>query len=372
MSMKQQHPIFSVEPDLLPDTQLLNAGILYLAKDGSMAVLNDISAELIGMPQATGSIVPIDMALSEDSDEYQVLQHILQTECEYRDAVVRWEVGNDVRHVLMDTFVHQSQDGQVYGMYIVMKDMGNFAALDQQTQRVEKVATVGKVAAGIAHEIRNPLTTVKGFLQVLEGRLHNGLMDEEIQYVEVMMSEIERVNALVAELLLLSKPTKLDKRTFPLAELLQEIQPWMQAVARDHGVKFVYDVPADFALFGDRDMLRQLLLHLIKNAIEAMDVDGSLSIGARMVSGRTEIYISDTGPGIPYYLVDKIFDAFYTTKDKGTGLGLAICERIVADHGGKILVSSKGFGTTFTISLPGPSQHSANLFLPNQAHSLLS
>ncbi|EPZ53229.1 two-component system sensor histidine kinase NtrB [Alicyclobacillus acidoterrestris] len=367
-----QHSMFSVEPDLLPDTQLLNAGILYLAKYGTVAILNDISAELIGMPQATGSIVPLEMVLSEECDEYQILLHILNTECEYRDAVVRWEVGTDVRHVLMDTFTHQAADGQVQGMYIVMKDMGNFATLDQQTQRLERVATVGKVAAGIAHEIRNPLTTVKGFLQVLENRLHEGLMEEEVQYVEVMMSEIERVNTLVAELLLLSKPNRMDKRTFPMAELLNEIHPWIQANARERHVECLYDIPEGLTIFGDRDMLRQLLLHLIKNAVEAMDAQGSLAIGAKQVAGRTEIYISDTGPGIPYYLVDKIFDAFYTTKDKGTGLGLAICERIVADHGGTIRVASKGFGTTFTVSLPNETQSRTNLFLRRNAHSLSS
>jgi two-component system, sporulation sensor kinase E len=338
--------------DALPDTQLLNAGILYISKQGELAVFNDIAAELVGRPQMTGTVVQLEQLLPSASEEFQVLQHIAATECEYRDAVVKWEVAGSIRHVLVDSFAHQSADGKVYGMYIVMKDMGNFSSLEQQTQRVEKMATVGKLAAGIAHEIRNPLTTVKGFLQVLEYRLQSGLMDEEIQYVQMMMNEIERVNALVAELLLLSKPHKLEWDTFTIQELVAEIETWIQSQVSEHGVQCTFDLRQETPISGDRDMIRQLFLHLIKNAVEAMDQSGVLTIAARELPERVEIDIGDTGPGIPYYLFDKIFDAFYTTKEKGTGLGLAICQRIVTDHGGQIRVSSKGFGTTFTVSLP--------------------
>lgn len=338
--------------ETVPDIQLLNAGILYISKEGELATLNDIGSELIGKPKSTGTIHDLKDLFPAHSDEQQMLEHIRATECEYRDAVVKWEVDGIVRHVLVDTFVHQSSDGQVFGMYVVMKDMGNFFSIEQTTQRAEKMATVGKLAAGIAHEIRNPLTTVKGFLQVLEHRLQEGVMDEEVQYVQVMMSEIERVNALVAELLLLSKPHDVAKSSFYLHDLLEEIFPWIQATTREHGVQMEFHMNEEILLDADRNMIRQLLLHLTKNAIEAMESGGTLIIGARQTNGRVEIDVSDTGPGIPYYMFDKIFDAFYTTKEKGTGLGLAICQRIISDHGGQIRVSSKGFGTTFTVSLP--------------------
>lgn len=335
-----------------PDIQLLNAGILYISKEGDLGIFNDIAANLLGKPASAGTVRPLKNVFNSQTDEFQMLHHIMTTECEYRDAVVKWEVNGIVRHVLLDTFAHGSTDGQVYGMYVVMKDMGNFAALEQKTQRVEKMATVGKMAAGIAHEIRNPLTTVKGFLQVLEHRLQDGVMDEEIQYVQVMMSEIERVNALVTELLLLSKPHELNASTFYLQELLAELFPWIQSTASNNRVEAVCELQDGAVLHADRSMIRQLLLHLIKNAIEAMESDGQLTIRARHNENTFDIEISDTGPGIPYYLFDKIFDAFYTTKEAGTGLGLAICQRIVTDHAGHIRVASKGFGTTFTVSLP--------------------
>jgi signal transduction histidine kinase len=336
----------------VPDIELLNAGVLYISKDLEIGILNDIASDLLGAPRGVMQHQNLRDLLGEDTEEYELIAHMVHSEAEYRDAVVKWEVGGIVRHVLVDTYLHQSSDGRVYGIYMVMKDMGNFALLDQTTQRVEKMATVGKLAAGIAHEIRNPLTTVKGFLQVLEQRLQNGVMSEEVQYVQMMMGEIERVNSLVAELLLLSRPHEMTWSTFAVADVIHDVCRAMEDAARQAGIQTSFHIDGEILLQADRKMIQQLLLHLIRNAIEAMEGGGSLHVEAREVQKCVEIKISDTGPGIPYYLFDRIFDAFYTTKEKGTGLGLAICQRIVTDHGGHIRVSSKGFGTIFTVSLP--------------------
>lgn len=339
-----------------PDIQLLNAGILYLSKSGEMAVFNDIAAELLGRPELSGTISDLDSCCNPESDEYHIFHHVLSTEREYRDVVIKWEAGGTVRHVLLDTFVHQAGTSKVCGMYLVMKDMGNFSVFDQQTQRIEKTATVGQVAAGIAHEIRNPLTTIKGFLQILKCRLECSVMAEEIEYVQMMMSEIERVNTLVSELLLLSRPHDIKRTTFSLYDLFGEISTWIQSNAHNRGLEIMFNVSPGIELTADRTMIRQLLIHLVRNAVDAMDGGGSLSISAKDLKNKIDISVADTGPGIPYYLVDKIFDAFYTTKEHSTGLGLAICQRIVTDHGGQIRVSSKGFGTTLTVSLPVSEQ----------------
>lgn len=336
----------------VPEIELLNAGVLYISKSLQVGLLNDIASDLFGSKRGMNDHQHLCELLDAHSEEYEMLVHMVENDSEYRDAVVKWEVGGTVRHVLIDTFVHQSSDGVVYGIYVVMKDMGNFALLEQMTQRVEKMATVGKVAAGIAHEIRNPLTTVKGFLQVLERRLQDDMMDEEIHYVQMMMDEIERVNALVAELLLLSRPHEMTMMTFAMDEMMREIFRLTDAVANDAGIETSFHVDGEILVQADRKMIQQLLFHLVRNGIEAMDKGGTLHVEARQIQDHVEIDVSDTGPGIPYYLFDRIFDAFYTTKNKGTGLGLAICQRIVADHGGQIRVSSKGFGTKFTVSLP--------------------
>ncbi|WP_367305872.1 two-component system sensor histidine kinase NtrB [Alicyclobacillus acidocaldarius] len=330
---------------------LIHAGVVFLSKDLLIRLENRLAKDLFGWTEER-CIAPLYEVLPIDSEEYQLLCRIVAEDCEYRDVVVKWEAGGTVRHVLMDSFVARHAETDEAGVYIVLRDMGNFALLNQHTEKIERIATIGRLAAGVAHEIRNPLTTIKGFLQLLEQRLERVDMLDEIAYIRVMMQEIERVNALVTELLLLSKPQDMTWTTVSVSEVLGHLRPWLDEEARKRGVETVYEVPADLELQADRGMMEQLFAHLARNAIEAMDKGGRLTIRARAEEGRVEIEFSDTGPGIPYYLFDRIFDVFYTTKEKGTGLGLAICQRIVADHGGHIRVSSKGFGTTFTVSLP--------------------
>ena len=236
---------------------------------------------------------------------------------------------------------------------MMMKDLANFTAIEQHMQRTDKLATVGKIAAGIAHEIRNPLTTIKGFLQMMEHRLKAQEMTAELQYIQVMLSEIERVNSLVSELLLLAKPHRAQKLPCSIGALLGDLNPLIELQALLRGIEYEYSVGDVPLIVADPSLIKQVILNLVKNALEAMEEARELRVAVYTSSDhRVQIDVSDTGPGIPYYQIDKIFDAFYTTKEKGTGLGLPICQRIICEHGGEIRVSSKGFGTTFSVLLP--------------------
>jgi two-component system, sporulation sensor kinase E len=330
----------------------LNSGVLFVSKSLELTVYNALAAQLLEVVVSIGDCAPIQHCLEAEREEYQLLLSTVTTENEYRNHIVTWAGEGRIRHVLIDSFRHEDTDGAYLGMYVVMKDLGDFAVLEQHMQRTDKLATVGKIAAGIAHEIRNPLTTVKGFLQVMENRFTNQAMDEELEFTKVMMTEIERVNALVGELLLLSKPHKVDKQPCSMEALVIELNPFIQSQALLRGVQYKSSVEAASNIVVDCALMKQVLLNLMKNALEAMESGGELGVHVHVTPTFLQIDVSDTGPGIPYYQMDKIFDAFYTTKDKGTGLGLPICQRIVADHGGEIRVSSKGYGTTFTILLP--------------------
>ncbi len=346
--------------ELWTDIRWLNCGVLYISKLLDLTVYNGLAAQLLDVVVPIGEPVPLSRCFDPEREEYKIFASMVKYEREFRNHVVMWSNDGSIRHVLMDSFKCTNESGVTEGMYVVMKDLGDFATLEQHMQKTGKLATVGKVAAGIAHEIRNPLTTIKGFLQVMQKRFATQAMAEELQYIEVMMQEIDRVNALVSELLLLSKPHKVEKTFCSLEAIFDELLPIIQSEASLRGVDVECTIQPLPRIVANAGMIKQVMLNLVKNALEAMENGGVLKIWAGVEGARIRIDVSDTGPGIPYYLMDRIFDAFYTTKDKGTGLGLPICQRIVSEHGGEIRVSSKGFGTTFTVLLPA-SEDSADV-----------
>lgn len=185
--------------------------------------------------------------------------------------------------------------------------------------------------------------------------LHNKGMTKEYEYTELMLQEIDRINELVSEFLMLSKPKINSFGPVEIALVIQEILPIIQSEAILHNVTVEYEAANPLPMvIADRKLLKQVCLNICKNGIEAMADGGVLTIKEKVEpeKGTILIDIHDTGPGVPSFLVDKIFDPFFTTKESGTGLGLAICQRIIHDIGGTIRLSSKGYGTTFTISIP--------------------
>ncbi|MCL6626784.1 MAG: PAS domain-containing protein [Alicyclobacillus shizuokensis] len=333
----------------------MNAGLLYLDEDLDVFVLNDVARELLGDRLEVGVAARLSDCLPADRDAYRLLMDTVLTREPLRDRLVAWESHGQLRHLLVDSYPLQSSGNRPGGMLVMAKDLGSLTAMEQNMQRTEKLATVGKIAAGVAHEIRNPLTTVRGFLQMLSERLGACGLQEEIGYIELIMEEIQRINNLVTELLLLSKPRRMRKERCTVAAVLTDLQPVIAADALLRGAEFTQHLEDDARrawIWADVAMLKQLIMNLAKNALEAMENGGRLGIRATVEGGWLRLDVSDTGPGIPPYQTDKIFEEFFTTKDKGTGLGLPICQRIVADHGGSIRVFSKGFGTTFSVFLP--------------------
>jgi nitrogen-specific signal transduction histidine kinase len=233
--------------------------------------------------------------------------------------------------------------------------VSNLRSLEEQVQRSDRLAMIGQIAAGTAHEIRNPLTSIKGFLQILKNSLSEKGMDKELSYTEIMLDEINRINGLVSEFLLLSKPKDTVFYKVNISTVINEILPIIRNEAILHNVTVEYESkPSLPEIVADRELLKQVFLNICKNGIEAMGEGGTLTIREKVdrEEGRVCVDIHDTGPGIPAFLIDKIFDPFFTTKEEGIGLGLSVCQRIIHDMGGVIRVKSKGFGTTFTISIP--------------------
>lgn len=246
-------------------------------------------------------------------------------------------------------------EAKTIGAYVVFRDVTHLQELEEQVRRSDRLKMIGEVAAGTAHEIRNPLTAIKGFIQLLQRSLMEREMSRELDYIEIVLNELERVNALVGEFLLLSKPKKVELRPFRLAKLFGEMLPMLESEAVMHNVTLHYEARPDLPpVCADKEMLKQVFLNLGKNAIEAMDHGGSLIIRERRGgsgAGLVTVEVCDTGPGIPEERLERIFDPFFTTKEQGTGLGLSVCQRIMHELGGSIAVKSGAWGTMFSVAI---------------------
>ncbi|QQE79374.1 nitrogen regulation protein NR(II) [Alicyclobacillus sp. SO9] len=349
----------------------LNWGVIFIHSDLTVRIENQLGASLLDTGFEEDMVVPLADCLPSHSDEYRVLQDMVYAQREFRDLFLLWQTNGRVRHVLLDSYRIRREDGTVAGMRVIAKDLGNFISLEKRLQQTNRLLTTSKVAAGIAHEIRNPLTTIKGFVQVLDQVISNlpaQMQSSERNYVDTILSEVERVEYIVTDLLMLANPRRLEKTECSIKDLLVELEPVISERTLSQNIQFEYSAEDLPLLELDKEMMKHAMLNLIDNAIEAMADEthgdaaaGILKIHAQRVDDLIRIDISDSGPGIPYYETDKIFDAFFTTKDGGIGLGLPICQRIVSDHDGEIRVSSKGYGTTFSVFLPLSASKAAHL-----------
>lgn len=215
--------------------------------------------------------------------------------------------------------------------------------------RSEKMKMIGELAAGMAHEIRNPLTTIKGFMQIATKSEYNIR-----PWFDVIMSEIRRMNELTAEFLQFSKPHISNMKPESISDCMDRVLSLAEsdALYRGHNIIFE-DTKEALYIFIDRDKIVQVLLNLIQNAFEAMQQPGDVHVRIKQENMLAIIEIEDNGDGISESELDKIFNPFYTTKENGTGLGLSICHKIAVDHGGSLEVKSAlGLGSVFSFKLP--------------------
>ena len=244
--------------------------------------------------------------------------------------------------------------GQEMGAVLLIRDLREIRALQEKVARGERLASLGRLAAGMAHEIRNPLSSIRGFAQYFVKRFSG--QPEEQGYASVMVKEVDRMNRVISELLDFARPKELRRESCALETIAenalkllgQDLEAGKTVVTKNYEA----GLPPVLA---DHDQIAQVFINLLLNAMESMPEGGEIRIGLRRFgpSPAVEILIADTGSGIPEEDRDKIFEPFFSRKRKGTGLGLAIVHQIVTGHRGEIGVESRpGEGTTFRIRLP--------------------
>jgi signal transduction histidine kinase len=218
--------------------------------------------------------------------------------------------------------------------------------------RADKLATIGELAAGAAHEIRNPLTAIKSSLQYLESKSAD---DSSRKILGTALQETERIDEILSALLSFSRPSEIKKEKHDLLETLGESLDLISFQAKTQKVNLLKELPsAPVWINGDKSQLKQLFLNLFLNALQAMKEGGQMKVEVSQLEGqRVLVAVTDSGEGIPEENLDKIFDPFFTTKKGGTGLGLSICYTIVKTHHGDIEIKSKpNQGTTALVKLP--------------------
>lgn len=222
-----------------------------------------------------------------------------------------------------------------------------FKQLEKEITRIDRLNLVGEMATSIGHEIRNPLTTVRGFLQLFQ-RKERYLQDRE--NINLMIEELDSANTIITEFLSLAKNRNINLRPVSLNRIITELHPLIYAAAVRQGVEVSLELEDVPTVLADENEIRRLILNLAQNAREAISESGSIVISTRMVDEQVVLSVSDTGKGIPPEVYNKLGTPFVSTKDQGPGLGLAVCYRIAERHRARIIVDTSPAGTTFSLS----------------------
>jgi PAS domain S-box-containing protein len=240
----------------------------------------------------------------------------------------------------------KNERGEVIAISSIVEDITRRIELEKEMLRLDRLNLVGEMAASIAHEIRNPMTTVKGFLQLFKRKEK---FSEEHAHFDLMIDELDRTNSIITEFLSLAKNRIVDLKLLNLNLLIRSLFPLLQADAllREMNIELMLDEIPEILL--DEKEIRQLLINLVRNGFEAMSPGGKMSIRTYLDKNELVLDVKDNGQGIPPEILDKLGTPFFTTKENGSGLGLAICYSIANRHNAKLEVDSGTDGTTFSL-----------------------
>jgi len=342
----------------------MRGGVIAVDTDGAVTTVNTGATDIFG---------PIELGQHMSKITPQVAR-ILQRTLEDRRAISDFEtviVSPDSERipVVMSSSCLETGEGEVTGSMVVLYDLTQVKRLEQNVQRAHRLSSIGTLAAGMAHEIKNPLVSIKTFSQLLLDRYDDP--DFRTTFTDIVPHEVERIDSIVTRLLHFARPRPANFAPHNLRGIIEEVLVLVENQMRKGNVTVEADFPGpDVSVYGDEQLLHQVFLNLVLNAIDAMKdmrTGATLKVHVeydRMVLRRNgrdplpdadcvRVSLSDTGVGISAESLDRIFTPFYTTKDEGTGLGLAVVHGIVTEHGGSIFVESEpGEGTTFVITLP--------------------
>jgi signal transduction histidine kinase len=325
----------------------ISSAIITLAPDGTLTSRNRTADNFLGRhwPLETSYV----KLFAHWGDLTKRIERALKDETDYGRETLRIEEQERIRH--FDVGIFPIGPNAERGLTVTLRDETIREDLRGETVRLERLASLGKLAAGISHEIRNPLTGISLLLDDLHDRA--SLTENERMMLRKALNEIERIERLTSSLLSFAAPPKAQFSLNRLDDIVHEVAMLIQFTGNQKGITLEVDCDQCTPIQMDADRIRQAVLNLLKNAQEALPTGGNIKITLRQQSDWSFITVSDNGAGINAKDLPLIFEPFFTRKGAGTGLGLSITKRIVEEHGGALTVeSSSEMGTCFTIKLP--------------------
>jgi two-component system nitrogen regulation sensor histidine kinase GlnL len=359
-----------VNPESIPQIsweQILTSlddGVITADPEGRITFFNEAAEVLTEISSAASAGQPLEQIFKREPWLVELVTKTQPPRCESArgegDFVTRW--GRKTPVSVTVSPLHNPQ-GEFEGTILLLRNVNHRKELEEDLKRADRLALMGTLAAGLAHEIRNPLGGIKGAAQLLRRSVDGNPTVHE--FIDIMIREVDRVNQLIEQLLDLSRPAEVDLAPVNIHEILEDVLLLEAQTVCEKEIQIrKYFDPSLPPIKGDRAQLIQVFLNLIKNAFQAMQQSGALTVTTRLetdfhIRGHGSapnrfiwVDVADEGAGIAEEDLPQIFSPFFTTKTNGTGLGLAACYRIIKEHGGLIRVESTvGKGSTFRVSL---------------------
>ncbi|EZP78896.1 signal transduction histidine kinase, nitrogen specific, NtrB [Parageobacillus genomosp. 1] len=322
-------------------------GILLWGQGYRILDVNPIACEIFQAEKEQLLHRPITEFIPEKARKH--FQRLIHQSERVGEAYAEVDFSNDGKQKIIE-FALKKEIIPGVGM-MMLRDITERKEMELQIRKSDTLNIVGELAAGIAHEIRNPMTALKGFIQLLQG----SIKEDYSMYFNVIMSELKRIESIITEFLVLAKPQAIQYQQNDVCKIMQDTIDLINVQAMMHNVQIVADFAPQLPLiYCEPNQLKQVFINILKNAIEVMPKGGDITVRIWQIDrNHIRISITDQGCGIPQDKIKKLGEPFYTTKERGTGLGLMVSYKIIEEHQGKIDVESEvGVGTTFYITLP--------------------
>lgn len=328
-------------------------GVITIDNNGAITMLNPAAEKMTGyqLKQVLGK--PYSTLL-DDKEFNSPLLDTLYNGIDHNSVEVDFPVSGQVIKISSSTSHLKDHQGNIIGALVIFKDITEQKEIEKLIQQTERLVSLGELMAGVAHEIRNPLAAIRGFVQYLQNNISNS---EKSEYITIILKEVDSINHVIQQLLDFAAPSKNFYSSININHLIEEVLILINTSHRSNNIDIELSLDHQLpTLYLDKELMKQALLNLIINAIQAIPAQGIIQISTKLSSNQKYqlICIKDNGEGIPEALLNKIFNPFFTTKLSGTGLGLPIVQKIIASHKGKITIKNNvnSTGVTVEIALP--------------------